>query len=257
MNKILLNTFIFAILTYTSAVNANFLIINYDAWIGHNINELTNSWGYADESFKAPNGNDVHVYTVTKESSVIYKKIGKLTFEDKGNKYCKKYFEANNNIIVSWDIKGNNCQSLIGDRRTHPTIPPKIKPTKYIEPLDKQLGFKSPEYEFTNILKINEVCSSINDIGKLEIKVQGDVDSMDWNNPALLAWVYLGNKPDDGILKFNFIAKKPKSYQRNKYVHPIKFKSTIENKNWIKGVKIYTSTNSLQAEKGKCAKSNN
>jgi len=28
-----------------------------DSWLGHDINDLVNSWGYPVDSFKAPNGN--------------------------------------------------------------------------------------------------------------------------------------------------------------------------------------------------------
>ncbi len=258
MNKILLNTFIFSILTYTSTVNANFLTINYDAWIGHHINELTNSWGYADESFKAPNGNDVYVYIVTKESNIVYKTIGVLKFKNKRNKFCKKYFEANNSIIVAWDMKGNNCQSLIGDRRTHPTIPPKIKSKQYAEPQAKQFGTKSPEYQLANILKISEICTSVTSNNmQLEIEAAGEVDSIGWSNPQLLPWIYLNGKPHNGILDFTFIANKPKSSHRSNQYNPINVKVTIKDANWIKGIAIHTSTNSLQVEKGKCAQSNN
>tara|TARA_B110000211_G_C14059107_1_gene544723 strand:- start:620 stop:1000 length:381 start_codon:yes stop_codon:yes gene_type:complete len=93
------------------------------SWLGSNINSLVASWGYASQSFEAPNGNKVYVYTnsnsyttdttTTKAYDIftgnpIYKSSGGQTMIYS----CQTFFEVNKkNIIIKWRYEGNSCRS--------------------------------------------------------------------------------------------------------------------------------------------------
>lgn len=97
-----------------------------DTWMGHDVNELVNSWGYPQNSFKAPNGNTVYVYgssgsyTMPTQTNTTYNVVGNTVY---GNSYttggqtlnfwCRTFFEVNDqNIIVNWRWEGNNCKAM-------------------------------------------------------------------------------------------------------------------------------------------------
>lgn len=100
-----------------------------DTWLGHNINELVNAWGYPQSSFDAPNGNKVYVYsksgsftmpTQYQTTANVYGSgnyaYGTSTTNVYGgqtfNFSCNTFFEVNSsNIIVIWRAQGNNCVS--------------------------------------------------------------------------------------------------------------------------------------------------
>ena len=90
-----------------------------DSWVGSYIGELTNSWGYPEKSFDAPNGNKVYVYS----NSGIYTKRIKRNSTYVGNSSqnyvsagytktlsCTTYIEIDSSgKIVSWRWEGNSC----------------------------------------------------------------------------------------------------------------------------------------------------
>lgn len=97
-----------------------------DTWMWHDVNELVNSWGYPQNSFKAPNGNTVYVYgssgsyTMPTQTNTTYNVVGNTVY---GNSYttggqtlnfwCRTFFEVNDqNIIVNWRWEGNNCKAM-------------------------------------------------------------------------------------------------------------------------------------------------
>lgn len=98
---------------------------NYNAilesWIGHNANDLVNSWGYPNSVFEAPNGNTVYVYGY--QNSTYIPQTSYTTFSGNTaytnttggytvNSNCTTYFEVNSQkTIVHWKWKGNACRA--------------------------------------------------------------------------------------------------------------------------------------------------
>ena len=107
-----------------SCMNSEAYAQKLDSWVGHDISELVNSWGYNTGSFQAPNGNMVYVwensssYTTPVQSNSTSTLIGNQVFTnttnsggDTFNFLCRTYFEVNSdNTIVSWQFEGNVCR---------------------------------------------------------------------------------------------------------------------------------------------------
>lgn len=84
------------------------------SWNGHHIDKLQYKWGYPQQSFVAPNGNKVYVYSreATHTSPTYTTPI--TNYRIYGGKtsihYCNTYFETNNNeTIVKGSYEGNAC----------------------------------------------------------------------------------------------------------------------------------------------------
>ncbi len=96
-----------------------------NSWVGADVNQLVNSWGYPDGSFEAPNGNKVYVYgssgsyRMPTQTNTTYNVIGNTVYGNSVttggqtlNFWCKTYFEVNeSNRIVTWRWEGNNCKA--------------------------------------------------------------------------------------------------------------------------------------------------
>lgn len=100
-----------------------------DTWLGRNINEVINNWGYPDSTFNAPNGNTVYVYSYqsstyvpqTNYTTTTYSPIGGSVYSNSTtnsyggytiNEVCRTYFEADEvGTIVNWQWKGNACRA--------------------------------------------------------------------------------------------------------------------------------------------------
>jgi len=88
------------------------------SWIGHDVNELTQVWGYPSSSFVAPNGNTVYAYQRTAQGKVPYYTTpngfayGNYTFGGQSTDwYCLTYFEVNSEkIIIQSRWEGNLCK---------------------------------------------------------------------------------------------------------------------------------------------------
>jgi len=85
------------------------------SWNGHHIDKLQYRWGYPQQSFIAPNGNKVYVYsreatytTPTWTAPITnYKIYGGKT----SSQYCYTYFETDNyKTIVKSSYEGNACK---------------------------------------------------------------------------------------------------------------------------------------------------
>lgn len=132
-------SFFFIFLTAGCATTAKYEAV-LDSWMGHDINELINSWGYPDGSFDHPNGNKVYAYSssgsyimpTTYNTQSTYTGVGNTIY---GNSYitgyggqtlnfwCKTFFEVNSsNKIVNWRWEGNNCTRKL--RRYNTYQPP-------------------------------------------------------------------------------------------------------------------------------------
>ncbi len=92
-----------------------------NSWIGHDINDLVNKWGYPD-SFIAPDGNKVYVFSNSRSfrrpmyTSMGYDAFGNATATTTGGgtatSWCKTYFEVDqNNKIIKWRWEGNSCRA--------------------------------------------------------------------------------------------------------------------------------------------------
>ena len=89
------------------------------SWIGHNINELVDKWGYPTGDFKAPNGNKVYVYD--KSTTIFFDKrtappfisseMVKWAYEHPAREYRsggKSFFETDRSgkiIKAQWEGK--------------------------------------------------------------------------------------------------------------------------------------------------------
>jgi len=92
------------------------------SWIGHNINDLVDKWGYPTGNFKAPNGNKVYVYHKSKTIRVPERRVPPIISDEmmrwalesparEYHFYCKTFFETDRSgkiIKVRWE--GNDCQ---------------------------------------------------------------------------------------------------------------------------------------------------
>ena len=98
------------------------------SWLGSDIQELVDSWGYPENSFDAPNGNKVYVYKERRsiylpgETTVTNQVVGDSVYSTANtsagisiNRHCSTYFEINTSgEIVKWSYKGNECVSYKG-----------------------------------------------------------------------------------------------------------------------------------------------
>ena len=96
-----------------------------DSWLGHDVNELVDSWGYPVESFKAPNGNTVYVYNSSRsyamptQTTSTYNVHGKTVYGHSTTTggqtlefWCRTFFEvSDSNKIITWRWEGNDCTS--------------------------------------------------------------------------------------------------------------------------------------------------
>jgi len=82
-------------------------------WNGHNIDDLMDKWGYPRQTFMAPNGNKVYVYSweAIYISPVWTTPISnyKIYGGKASTHYCNTYFETNNNTIIKGSYEGNAC----------------------------------------------------------------------------------------------------------------------------------------------------
>ncbi|MEZ8990095.1 hypothetical protein AB4571_15345 [Vibrio breoganii] len=100
-----------------------------DTWMGHDTEELVNSWGYPDNSFVAPNGNKVYVYGYqastyvpqTNYTTTTYNAVGGTLYGNSTTNSvggytvqhnCTTFFEVDESgTLVNWRWKGNACKS--------------------------------------------------------------------------------------------------------------------------------------------------
>ena len=92
-----------------------------DSWTGSHIDKLVASWGYPTNSFEAPNGNKVYVYSTSR--SVTLPTTAQTTYYgNTANTYinggqtigltCETFFEVDKDQkIVTWRWRGNDCKS--------------------------------------------------------------------------------------------------------------------------------------------------
>jgi len=79
----------------------------------------------------------------------------------------------------------------------------------------------------------------------ISISVRGWVNSTGWTHPRLAAWIYI-DTPDDGVLDLDFIATAPTGYV-NFVMSRISVGSALAVPGWVRGVRIHSSTNSVEA----------
>ncbi len=125
MKKVIMTFFI--VLTLAGCQTAANFQKAMDSWMGGNINDMVDQYGYPDGELTAPSGNKVYVYS----SSGTYVTPTQTTYNTYGNYgggyynsttnalttggipislACTVYVEFNDeNIIQNINWKGNNC----------------------------------------------------------------------------------------------------------------------------------------------------
>jgi hypothetical protein len=91
---------------------------NLTSWMGANINDVVNSWGYPTKTFKAPNGNTVYLYqsqgtpvyttTAAPFSNALFGNYKQTT---ESVAWCNTFFEVDDSsTIINWRFQGNACK---------------------------------------------------------------------------------------------------------------------------------------------------
>lgn len=124
MNSKLLIPIVLAIVLSGCATTAKYEEV-LNSWVGADVNRLVSSWGYPQNSFKAPNGNTVYVYgssgsyTMPTQTNTTYNVVGNTVYGNSTTTggqtlkfWCNTFFEVNDsNRIVTWQWEGNNCKT--------------------------------------------------------------------------------------------------------------------------------------------------
>ena len=80
---------------------------------------------------------------------------------------------------------------------------------------------------------------------QIVLHVTGMVTSSGWSQPELAPWVYI-QPPKDGILDLDFTAEQPTGFVLP-VILPISASLVVAVPDWVKGVRIHTSTNTQTA----------
>ena len=117
--KQIIISLILSLILFSCANTSNLRKICY-SWLGANINDLVDSWGYPDHEFEAPNGNTVYAYesgrSMTTPMYIDSDGYGRSTVHG-GHTfvlYCIRYFEVENDIIIKYRLEGNDCKATNG-----------------------------------------------------------------------------------------------------------------------------------------------
>ncbi len=97
------------------------------------------------------------------------------------------------------------------------------------------------------IYSVESVCFHIDKSNppQLVVHAAGKVNSSGWSLGRLVPWIYVV-RPADGILDFEFIAKAPSGFVLW-VISPIEGLGRVTLEDWIKGVRVHTATNKLEA----------
>ncbi|MDB5935265.1 MAG: hypothetical protein JWQ01_2609 [Massilia sp.] len=79
---------------------------------------------------------------------------------------------------------------------------------------------------------------------RLHVSVAGQVSTGGWKGPELVPRIYV-RPPSDGIQEFDFLATPPAG-MAIQVILPISASVDIEQVEWIKGVRVYSATNSVE-----------
>lgn len=79
---------------------------------------------------------------------------------------------------------------------------------------------------------------------QLVVSASGQVNSSGWSNGRLIPWVYV-DQPADGIQDFDFVATAPSGFVLW-VISPIGGEGTIEMQDWMKGIRIHSSSNKIE-----------
>jgi len=105
--------------------------------------------------------------------------------------------------------------------------------------------------KYATVMQIDSVHCSVEEgnpekskPAKLEITAAGKVNSTGWSEGQLSPYIYI-TPPADGIWDLTFMARKPKGVVIW-VTTPIAAREKIDMPNWVKGVRVHSSTNSKQ-----------
>ena len=79
----------------------------------------------------------------------------------------------------------------------------------------------------------------------LVVQAQGTVNTSGWTNGRLVPWIYI-ERPKDGILDFDFIAQVPSGIVLH-VISPIEGCGQVVLEDWMKGARVHSSTNKVEA----------
>lgn len=96
------------------------------------------------------------------------------------------------------------------------------------------------------VYSVESACFHINKSNppQLVVNASGQVNSSGWSNGRLIPWVYV-DQPADGIQDFDFVATAPSGVVLW-VISPIGGDGTIEMRDWMKGVRIHSSSNKVE-----------
>lgn len=79
----------------------------------------------------------------------------------------------------------------------------------------------------------------------IAVSAKGWVNTSGWSHPGLAPWIYI-TPPKDGILDLDFVATPPTGFALQVF-SKIGVVEPFAIPDWVRGVRIHTSTNSLEA----------
>lgn len=95
-------------------------------YIDKPIDDVVRRYGYTDHTSQSPTGNRLFIYSSSRStrSPVSCKTDASGDTECRGgntsNKWCKIFFEVNNeNIVVNYSYRGNNCKYCTNGNRLY------------------------------------------------------------------------------------------------------------------------------------------
>jgi hypothetical protein len=82
----------------------------------------------------------------------------------------------------------------------------------------------------------------------IAVSAWGWVPTTGWSHPDLVPWIYI-HPPKDGILDLDFVATPPSGLVIYVFTK-IKIAKAFPVPNWVTGVRVHSSTNSVEAKLG-------
>lgn len=98
----------------------------------------------------------------------------------------------------------------------------------------------------SKILSVESACFHINKSNPPELAINaiGTTNSSGWKNGELIPYTYV-IEPQDGVLDFDFVALQPNGIVLL-VLTPIDAVGEVELENWVKGIRIHSSSNSIE-----------
>lgn len=101
------------IVTLNSCATTGKYSAKMQTWMGHDVNELINSWGPPSDVYTMPNGNKMYTWLWTGGTLVTtnYYYYLNMAVSNGVTYWCKTTFTVNGNTVVAYRWEGNSCLS--------------------------------------------------------------------------------------------------------------------------------------------------